>query len=112
MSRGRPEAAIGMSGFSLISLVRGLAEGGYLGALLYPLIPDKLARTLEASGTGAAVNFPGDAQPVPRTTAQLTQADESATWRIPLFLHADDQAIPASSSRQAQIALDEASSWA
>ena len=101
------------SGISFLRLIKGFAEGGMLGPSLYPLVPDPLARRLESAGTGIAV-VPAanpqlrDCNPLSEEK-RLQDMDSQAPWRIPVFLLADDQAIPISLPLAAQEALNEVS---
>ena len=96
------------SGLSELSKLRGLSEGGYLGTLLYPFLPDGLARSLEDRGSGPGMlpdcgNSIAMLDPCSEQCGrQMRAADEAADWRIPILLHADDQALPASSLQTAQ----------
>lgn len=105
----------------MITLLRGLSEGGYLGSLLYPLVPDDLARQLASLQPGPPMQLPATPALAGRdptgcsVVTQLHALDAAAAWRIPLFLHADDfaiPAIPASTVPDAQCALDLAETWA
>ena len=105
------------SGVSELQMLRGLAEGGYLGALLYPLLPDSLVRKLESLQRGPAM-LPKLACSDPMHSAMSNESatlmynyDRAADWRIPMLLHADDQAIPESSLQQMQMSLSLAEHW-
>ena len=49
--------SVGLGGLSVFSIVEGLPEGGCLGPILYPLIPDSLSRKLLQESCGVAI-FP------------------------------------------------------
>ena len=49
--------SVGLGGFSVFSIVESLPEGGCLGPILYPLIPDSLSRKLLQESCGVAI-FP------------------------------------------------------
>ena len=48
-----------MSGCSVVPIRQGLPEGGSLGPVLYPLVPNSLAISLKEAGCGVAVVWPG-----------------------------------------------------
>ena len=99
------------SGVQLMRMFRGLAEGGYLGTLLYPLLPDGLAKQLAQQNQGPAM-IPAFTTDNPVMTADVMKAaDAAGVWRIPLLLHADDQVIPGSSLTALQGSLDMADQW-
>ena len=105
------------SGVSELQMLRGLAEGGYLGALLYRMLPDSLVRKLDSLRRGPALlpkdeGFPFSLNASSNESASfMHNADLAAEWRVPMLLHADDQAIPESSLQQMQETLHIADQW-
>ena len=92
--------SVGFGGFSVVPVLEGLPEGGCLGPLLYPLIPNSLTRVLLHEKCGVALD------------AALPKAWKDHQWsgqgvpqmslvaRILDALHADAQ-LPSSSALQA-----------
>lgn len=97
--------------------MRGLSEGGYLGSLLYPFLPDDLAQRLEILGVGPGVEITAEQSAylcdptVPDIAERLEKMDRTTSWRTPLLLHADYHAIPTNKARQAQSALNICNRW-
>ena len=101
---------------SVARLVRGLAEGGNLGSLLYPLLPNELANVLDRLELGAAVAPESRRQyivlyPCASADNVLLDAIDQQSWKVPLLLHADDQLFPVSNLTAGQSVLDVASTW-
>ena len=107
-------------GESIVDIHSGIPEGGMLGPLLYPLLPNMLDKMLHAAGAGIGIGTPAaslaelvrhDALD-PASAAVFAKADAASQQRGHILLVADDQIFPESCLLRLQAHADIVSEWA
>ena len=77
---------IAQGGSTVVRLIRGLAEGGYLGSLFYPLLPNVLLKKLDQLQLGPSVapyigtKIPPDSPCDGANAGQLQAYDDATQW--------------------------------
>jgi hypothetical protein len=107
------------SGQSLVNTPSGLGEGGVLGPLDYPLIPAVLSDALDEQDLGVGADITEeDATLMAKLDpfreehgGQFAEIDRRASFRVPLLLQADDQALLAGSLATLRILVEVAEAW-
>lgn len=97
----------------------GFPEGGMMGPLCYPLLPNMLVKLLEKANAGVGTSTPPAAKHVMANlnpcsasdAAKFAEGENLAQLRILILLHADDQAMPECSIPRLQAAVSIAEEW-